>query len=394
MTNLRTLYGFEIKKIFKRKMVWIALAVMALVCFFTGISGLFTYHWESETGETLSGYEKIMKDKRYAEAFTGRLLDDTMLQEMQESYEDKAAMEEILERRQQYELIYDYVYDILQDHDQIHTVDAESLYQQREKNIQQAIWADLKLTGGEKAFWEEKEKQLSKPFLYGYTEGYMKMLGNLYSLNVFMLMLLAICLVGIFSEEHSRKTDQLILCSKYGRTILYSAKIAAGVTFAFGSAVVFFFITAIPTFWIYGWEGFCAMIQMELPYCSLNLSMGEAVLLMTAIYLLVSILYGITAMVLSEVMNNSVAAMGLMMGFMMFVLMFEVPENYRIISQIYELLPIRILAPWLFMEDRLIPFMGGYLINFQFAPICYILISILLIWFGNRKYKRFQVGGR
>ncbi|MDD6810960.1 MAG: ABC transporter permease [Lachnospiraceae bacterium] len=383
MTNLRTLYGFEMKKIFKRKMVCIALAVMVLVCFFTGISVLFTYYWESETGESLSGYEKIMEDKGYAEAFTGRLLDDTMLQEMQESYE----------KYNMYELIYDYVYDILHDHDKIHTVDAESLYQQREKNVQ-GIWEELKLTEGEKSFWEEKEKKLSKPFAYGYTEGYMMMLGNIYSLNVFMLMLLAICLVGVFSEEHSRKTDQLILCSKYGRTILYSAKIAAGVTFAFGSAVVFFLTTAIPTFYIYGWEGFCAMIQMELPDCSRNISMGEAVLLLTVIYLIVSILYGIVAMVLSEVMNNSVAAMGLMMGFMMFVMMFEVPTNYRIISQIYELLPIRILAPWQFLEDRLIPFMGGYLTNFQFAPICYILISILLIWFGNRKYKRFQVGGR
>uniref|UniRef100_UPI00405796EC hypothetical protein n=1 Tax=Acetatifactor sp. TaxID=1872090 RepID=UPI00405796EC len=69
-------------------------------------------------------------------------------------------------------------------------------------------------------------------------------------------MAIAICLSTVFSEEHARKTDQLILCSRNGRKKLFYAKILAGVTFGVSVAIILFLLAMISTVWVYGGRGF------------------------------------------------------------------------------------------------------------------------------------------
>ena len=65
----------------------------------------------------------------------------------------------------------------------------------------------------------------------------------LFFARINMLCLLWLSFIGIglanfFGEEHIRRTDQLILCSKNGKEPLYLAKMAAGITFGIAGTVL------------------------------------------------------------------------------------------------------------------------------------------------------------
>ena len=56
------------------------------------------------------------------------------------------------------------------------------------------------------------------------------MLACIMTLLVLMALVIGMMFSGVFADEHMRKTDQLALCSRYGREVLYRAKLLAAVT--------------------------------------------------------------------------------------------------------------------------------------------------------------------
>ena len=99
-------------------------------------------------------------------------------------------------------------------------------------------------------------------------------------------------------------------------------------------------------------------------------------------------------MFLSELLKNSVVVMAIPVGIMILTMMIDIPYHYIIFSQIYDLLPTNLLMVWELWDDRLVPLFGGYLTNFQIAPIIYFVIAILLFIAGKRIYQKYQIGAR
>ena len=417
MNNFGTMYVFELKKIFKRKIVWITLAVMVLISIFMGVAetlSINTYVTEGDETE-ISGYEAIKREKENDLTIIGKKIDDALLSEVKDAYkgiyyttysEERVAVtgnissEESVEdakkrvkEQERLRKIYLYVRRITGDDNAIHVIDEDGLYEERMKNIQEEMTAQ-ELTEGERAYWQEREEAITKPFTYGYAAGWELVLGELYSLNSMQLLVIAICLSTLFSEEHVRKTDQLILCSRYGKQKLYFAKLLAGITFALCSAFVLFLCSLVPTLLTYGTDGFDVALQIYAPMACWDITMGQAVLLMLLVYLAAAVLNSVISMFLSEALRNSVAVMGLMTGGMFLTLVIMIPTKYRVISQIYELLPTTIMGLWKFSDYRLINIFGGYFTNLQFAPILYVICSMVLIFVGTKLYRNYQVSGR
>ena len=421
MKRIGNIYIYELKKIVNRRIVWIAGLIIVLLCAFCGFGDLISSSYYGEND--ISGYETMKMVREYARCFKGRKIDDSLLREMQDSYttetvedsnKETVAMQNdnsILSDRQgsisvdmsqddeadkgitEYAPIYYYVQEITRDYGLTLETESNGLYNEREKAILQNR-ADQMLTEKEMDYWKEKGSQIETPFTYEITEGWKNLWIYAYTVNDMVLLMLAICLSSVFSTEHSRKTDAIILCSQYGKKYLYLAKILAGITFGAVVSVFFFGITAVFSVFAYGADGLGAALQLAFPFSTWNITVGESVLVLLFVLLVISVLYSVAIMVLSEIIKNSVAVMAIPVGIMILTMMIDIPYQFRIASQIYDLLPTNLLVTSELWDDRLFPFLGKYLINYQIAPVVYLLVTVVLFFVGKKVYLKYQIGAR
>lgn len=375
----------------------------------------------SVNNEDYTGYELMVIDRDAARRLSGKMIDDTLLHKMQESYHDKedtesgttyetdrstgfkssvvsADAEESegtdtqgnetdIKNTRKYAPLFTYITTFISDHDTALNVNAKELYQERQREVSQC-WNDQLLSEDDISYWEKKEQQIEMPLTYEYTEGWSDLFKHICPLNYMLLLLTAMCLSGVFSIEHLRKTDQLILCSRHGKGPLYLAKILAGITFAVVSALLLFLVSAGASLLIYGMDGFHAALQLALSLSSLPISVGAAVMIILVTFLAVSVLYSIVTMFLSEWLKNSVAVMAILAGSMIFTMMIDIPYGLRTASHIYDLLPTTLLVHWQLWDDRLVPVLGTYLTNFQTAWGIYLVIGAVLVLFGAKIYNK------
>ena len=411
MKRIGTLYAYELKKIASRKIVWIVGIIMIFLCAFLSFSDLISSSYYGE--DEISGYEAMKINQEYARNLADRKIDDTLLREMQDYYSredveesndsisggqisiitDESQEDEIDKEIKEYTPIYAYVKEITEDSNMALKISSDELYKMREKSILQNR-TDQMLTEKEMDYWEEKDKQIETPFTYEYTESWSNLWNYMYTINYMILLMLAICLSNVFSVEYLRKTDAIILCSQYGKKHLYLAKVLAGISFGVIIAILFFGITAISSICVYGADGFSAALQIAFPLSSWNISVGESVLVLLFVLLIISVLYSVAIVILSEILKNSVAVMAIPVGIMILTMMIDIPYQFRIASQIYDLLPTNLLTVWELWDDRLVSVLGKYLTNFQIAPILYLIIIIVLFFVGKRVYLKHQIGAR
>lgn len=411
MKRIGTLYAYELKKIASRKIVWIVGIIMIFLCAFLSFSDLISSSYYGE--DEISGYEAMKINREYARNLADRKIDDTLLREMQDYYSredveesndsisdgqisiitDESQEDEIDKGIKEYTPIYAYVKEITEDSNMALKISSDELYKMREKSILQNR-TDQMLTEKEMDYWEEKDKQIETPFTYEYTESWSNLWNYMYTINFMILLMLAICLSNVFSVEYLRKTDAIILCSQYGKKHLYLAKVLAGISFGVIIAILFFGITAISSICVYGADGFSAALQIAFPLSSWNISIGESVLVLLFVLLIISVLYSFAIVILSEILKNSVAVMAIPVGIMILTMMIDIPYQFRIASQIYDLLPTNLLTVWELWDDRLVSVFGKYLTNFQIVPILYLIIIIVLFFVGKRVYLKHQIGAR
>lgn len=427
MHNFLTLYGYELKKIFKRKIACFTLIIMVLTAVYIIVWPQLTstHSWSDEAGNitSMTHLEYLKCQKAKTEALNGQAIDDTLLNQVKEAYknvyreehyiqteegsgygyrqtvietvdDEKESAEEkeaAIRNQETYRPIYDYIKRLTGFYDAVHTIDADALYQARTDNILKPYQAELLLTEKEKEYWTAKDAAIQKPFTYGYADGWNEMLYTFTYLNLISLISISVCLSNVFSEEHQKRTDQLILSSRYGKTRLYYAKMAAGATFGLLCSMLLFTTTLISCIGLYGAEGSNIIIQLYEPLCSRGLTMGQAVFFFGGVFIIISILYSILVMFLSEAVGNGIAVMGIMVSAMFFSILIQVPYRHRVASQIYNLLPTVILNVQQLWDNRLVIVFDMHFTNYQTAIILFFIAGILLILKGGRIYKNYQV---
>ena len=236
MNNIGTLYIYELKKIGNRKVVWIVGLIMLALSIFLSVSDLVTSSYYGET--SVSAYQVMKINRENAEKLSGRTIDDTLLREMQEDCtdenKDQAENQVVTSNNQvaievggsseddessvlkKYFPVYSYVQKITDDNNLSLSINSDELYAMRKKQISDNR-ADQMLNEDEYNYWENKESQISEPFTYEYADGWSNLWEYAYTINYMLFLLLAISLSNVFSVEYYRKTDAIILCSKYGK---------------------------------------------------------------------------------------------------------------------------------------------------------------------------------
>lgn len=379
MRSFWLLTGFEYKKLFQRKIVWITLAVMIAACILLSCISYMATGYTID-GEPVNGYDLKKKHVAQDKEASGTRLDGKTLKNMEESPSDIPGG------------LFNMVYYITGGWE-VDGLKEQELYQIRENNIE-ANWESARLSKGEKKYMAEQEEKIEKPLTYEYSDGYQEAGTQMVFVGLLQTLLIAICIPSVFAEEHIRKTDQLNLCTNMGKKTLYLAKIAVGISFSLAATVMMALAITIPTFLINGLEGFDAPIQSFAALESWAMTAGERLLIMMAMGLLAAILHSAAGMLMSEKARGNVAPMAVMVGFMLVSLFATVPDQYRALAQAWDLVPGNVLSATGPFGVRLFQIFGRYLAAWQVVPIVYLAVAAVCIVLGGRLYKNYQVSGR
>lgn len=414
MKQLGVLYRYELKKIIKRKLVWVTLFIcmaVTAVSVFSNLTG--SYYVDGEIVDT--HYHMFLVDSGYSRNLSGRKIDQELLTEVMEAYgkiPPTADRYSLTEEYQTYARPYSAIFNTIRWWSDMDTeelmgrktdegevtgwkADEEELYDLKAAACEEYC-EQLFLTDKEKAFWAEKEAQTDMPITYFYHDGYSDLMRKVEVVGMLMLLLTAVCLSGVFPEEHMRRTDQLMLSSVWGKNDVYWAKILAGISVSITASLLMTGFTAGLSLGIYGSEGFQAAFQL---YPSNNLysypmTIGQACLIAYGMLLITAILASLFVMVLSELLHSSIATLSIFTGIIIAGMICNVPAQYRILAQIWNWLPMTILDSWNIFDLRLLTVFGHHFVSWQAVPVIYILCSIGLAAAGRYVYKGYQVSGR
>lgn len=406
MNNFGTLYRYEVKKILSRKLTWTAF----LVCFFcialtatVDLTG--KYYVDGEVADT--HYHMFRVDQEYLRALSGRKLDQKLLEEMSAAYRKIPVSEErytLTEEYQTYARPYSAVFQLVRlwtqqkgiDEIREWEPDEEALYAARAENLEKE-WQALRLSEAEKAFWREKEARTEIPVTYLYHDGYRKIaIHGMNTIGILVLLFICICMTSVFTEEHTRRTDQLILSGAKGKNTVYWAKLAAGTSVSAGCAALLSAFMACIVFTVYGAEGFHASLQLcaYMWASSHALTIGQACLIAYTVLILTASFVSVMVMVLSEILHNNIATLAVCMGLIVAGIFVQVPYQYRVFAQIWDWLPLRFLNLQNIFDIRLFSVFGHCLVSWKVVPVLYVLAGAAAAFAGKIFYRNYQVSGR
>lgn len=404
MNNFGVLYRYECKKLLSKKIVWISFSLCMVIIIVSLVAPfLGDYYLGGEFVDT--NYNMYQTDKRYSKALNGKEINQNLLEETIAAYrkipEIPGLHYTLTEEYQQYARPYSEIFNFIRGTTDMQTSEVVLSWQPSEEDLYAkrqiwltSLWEDLGLSKGEMDFWQKREAQLKEPYVYQAHEGYGALILTYQTVGLFVLLLSAICLSGIFSDEHTRKTDQIILCSPLGKTKLYWAKIMAGISFAVMSTILFFVFTFVITICLYGAEGFHAVFQLIYTRNSDPVTVGQAVIIAYGNMMVAAILTSVFVMVLSELLHSNIATLAVSTGLLIMAMVIAVPEQYRVLAQIWDWFPWCFLTPWNVFGQYTISIFGHYLTPWQAVPMIYLILGVMITAIGKPIYQRFQVSGR
>ena len=415
MYNLRTLIKYEYKKLLQRKAVWIVTLTLMTMAATSVILPPFmsVVSSSSDNGDSYTAYDSYKVQQILAADLKGRPLDDELLKEMNLAYAaERKSTEPITafpDSAVPYSTKYDdidaWIGDVTYESNSLYisvdengipyfTGTAAQLYSIRRADLEKR-WEQEYLSDEEKEFLTAQEENITKPFIYQYCGSYKSMLALLPLLAVMISFLMAVCIPPVSAEEHSRRTDQIVLCTRFGRRPAFLAKLFTAVTFSVAAVLLLFLSTAVSSFAIYGTEGFNAQIQLSALECTWNLTVGQGVLIMLGISIAAAVMLSCTGLFLAECFRSSIPAMGILIGFLLISSILNIPGQFRVLSQIWSYCPAKLISlTGGLMDHRLIPFFGTYLASYQAGPFIYLILALLFSFGGYFVWKRWQAGGR
>lgn len=404
MNNFGVMYSYECKKIFSKKIVWISFVIcVAVIIFSLVIQMVGGYYVDGKLIDT--NYNLFKDNKCYDEALSGKEINQSLIEETIAAYrkipETPGVHYTSSDEYWKYARPYSSIFNFISSTTRMKTSEIIESWQPSEEGLYakrqiwlESSWEDSRLSGGEKDFWRKREAQIKTPYVFQAYEGYYRIISSFQTVGFFELMFIAICLSGIFSDEHTRKTDQLILSSPLGKTKLYLAKITAGISFAAISTIIVFAITSVIILCIYGTGGYHAIFQFIYAGNSDPITCGQAVIIACGNMVITVVIVSIFVMVLSEMLHSNIAALSVSTVLLILPMFFSIPAQYRVLSQIWDWYPWGYLAPWNVFGDYTISIFGQYLTPWQAVPMIYFVLCMIIAVIGKSIYERFQVSGR
>lgn len=344
MKTFKTLYGYELRKLLTRKLLWVLAAVFTALFVLMGMTDAWFVDVRKDD-ETWSQYEFQAPERAASRRVSGTAIDDAALRDavdpcfsgfVKENGWENLAGDAYTVLGQYVQTVYpgqdwpfcvpplwqsmDYA-DWLTMREQ--TLLATDFYARR-RSAAETSWDACLLPAAQKEWWQTQEETLPAPLVWQYAQGWQKILQSVNALNIALVVLAAGGLAAAFSVESERRTDQLLLAARYGRGSLYAAKWLAGSTVTLAAGLLFAGITCGIAFALYGADGADGVIQLSLPFISRHLTFGQAAAAYLGLLTLAALLYSALTLFLSELLQNAAAALAAAAGPLLFFLFFNI----------------------------------------------------------------------
>ena len=370
-----SLYKFELLKILKNKVAMVTFAIFFAMAFIQG------------EGEIAGNIEP--EELKYYSEFNGRLLDEEFLAETM-SYTDELG-DFTLEHHRAYLDIRNWIRDIVGYRTRFTEFTPADIYDIRLSEIDKGM-EEEKLTEGEKQFWQQKASAVSIPFTFYSNWIPAGVLEGTTNFSIYLIVLVSTSLATIFSMETQRKTDAMIRATINGTDRLYFAKILAGVTYILAciTVIVVGFLIYIGLRW--GFSGMQSAVQLYWPLASENMTLWKLEGVILIMLIAFALLLAAFSLLMSNVTRNGIATMALVIGVSLgiFALSTMVPVEKRLLNQAIQWISPSVISSRLVYEYRLVH-LGRYFTVYEFVPIFYVLLSIVMILAGYVIYKKHEI---
>ncbi len=240
----------------------------------------------------------------------------------------------------------------------------------------------------EREYWMSKQASVETPFEYGYVEGWSDIIDCIGFL-VFAVLAVCVTLSSVFAGEYQARTDAILLSSRYGRSRLVVAKIAASFIYTTALFVLATIIVCGVPLAFFGVGGATLPLQnidLAIPY---GLTMVQAVLLEVGLAYLMTLGFAALTLFLSAHMRSALGVF--VVDMVLVVLTAMIPSGGNgIIARITDLFPYGAAS---------VSF--GSLVSYPFGPlvldlpsmivVVYSLVIILCIPLSAASFRRHQV---
>ena len=321
MKNLGTLFGYEMKKIWKRPMTWIAVLVFSAGFVWYAPIPFYnygrTYTFTQPDGTVLSReFTPEEQDRFMIEAprlLSGQPIDEEFFAKAEENIparlEDLEKVREIEEQRDGYFFLVDPTY-----YGAYRMLGGQNRYLHRLEWFKADVEANNNgyLTEEEIAYWTELEEQIQQPFIYEPTDAPNRLFDVLGTMGIFIPVLVALCVCDLFSQEQRARTYPQIFSSRQGCSCLYLAKILAGSATSVLAAAIGIGAVIAASLIRYGPWGWGAAIQLcqYVSSCSFPITARQGILVLTALLLVYALLCGAVISLVSMWSGSGVGGVG------------------------------------------------------------------------------------
>ena len=382
MKNFGTLFGYELKKLLKRKLNWAVILLITGICIVgvvqAGDSGGFRIEDTDEQGNpvtsVISGQEIRTAKLNAMGTLNGQVMDDAFFQQM---------LEQVPEFDNPYEMLK-YFYHVDSTYLNVHTM-VEGLMTDRDTFTAEKFYATNReytqlymdasgLSHAEKEYWTEQMEQIETPYVYRHPwPGASELVDYFSILRVVLPVVVAVCLCMIFSEDHRTKADAIVFATQESRAPLYLAKVLAGVTEAALATTFVVGGTVAAHLAVWGVQGFDAHVQFYDSLCPRPITVGQMLLPMLLILALYTFICGAFTMLISALTHNAIIALAIP------AVLAELLNQWHPSARGWlGYLPEKLTGWNGPVNLHLVKIFGVYLDNFQFGSLLYVAIAVLL----------------
>ncbi len=403
MKNVGTLFAYELKKIWSRRLLWAAVSLCGAV--FVFLSPIPSYHWDqtftavdaegNEITRLVTAEEQFRAEIEGSRVLSGQPMDEAFFRKARETVPDIDALQLHTEAQRAYFYLIDpsycgafYQFTGLMDET------AEGFYGFRQRQIEES-WTYgreyMGQTDEDIAYWARMEERVEKPFRFQPTFGPSRLMEVLGLLTAAVPLLAGLCLCELFSQERRCRTLSVVVSSRWGRGRLFLAKALAGgvsamlsVVLAAGAAVA----ASLALYGAWGWDG-AIQLGLRTMTCCLPITMGQGVLLLVGLLAVYALVCGALASAVSMWTGSGVAALAASAASAAMCMVLSVywhPSG--VLARVYDRLPFNFVGWLSLIQHDMTHLFGLRLTWLQSGTLLYLGIAAAftaLCWLGWRR---------
>ncbi|WP_341347373.1 ABC transporter permease subunit [Paenibacillus sp. FSL H3-0469] len=411
---MNTLTRFEIRKIIRSKLFYVAIGlVTAVVLLLVNMRFTGAYITDPE-GKEIKGFAAISLERQYARQQAGPLSTEKIANAIERHNKvllDPKNIDANGNLNNQAYAIYEvpdeqintlirYAFSPLSQFDysvmnRLHEDEAKRFYEKRMEKINGYLDYDYSYgnySDREKTFFNAMNEKLRVPFQMDYVTGWEKVFQNLQNLFLVIALAIGICLAPIFAGEYQRGTDAIILSTRYGRNKVITAKLKAGFILSLGLLFLALMLYTLLLLGIFGFEGAGANLQIIDLLAPVPYTVIQAYLWTILIGSLGCLIVGALTLWLSSRLNSPFSVIIVIGIFLIGPFFIPASKSSRLFNQLMDLFPANMFNGFKKITSyEVIDLFGALILEYKFITGFAIIVIALLLPLTFRAFKKHQV---